>query len=143
MYQMAAESVLSTSGQEVEVLARPERRKFSLEYKLRILGEVDKCTRPGELGALLRREGLYSSTLSNWRRARARGDLVCPGMRKRGPKARPVDDGAKRIMKLERENRRLKRQLDRAEAVIDVQKKVSELLGVDLPETDVGSGKSR
>ena len=140
---MAVDSVLSTSGQEVEVLARPERRKFSLEYKLRILREADGCTRPGELGALLRREGLYSSSLSNWRRARSRGDLVGRGMRKRGPKARPVDEGAKRIMKLERENRRLKRQLERAEAVIDVQKKVSELLGVDLPETDGLTGKSR
>ena len=143
MFEMAMDSVLSASGQEVEVLARPERRKFSLEYKLRLLQEVDKCTRPGELGALLRREGLYSSTLSNWRRARARGDLVGPGMRKRGPKARPVDEGAKRIMKLERENRRLKRRLERAEAVIDVQKKVSELLGVDLPETDGVTGKIR
>jgi len=140
---MALDSVLSTSGQEVEVLARPERRKFSLEYKLRILREADGCTRSGELGALLRGEGLYSSTLSNWRRARARGDLVGPGMRKRGPKARPVDDGAKRIMKLERENRRLKRRLERAEAVIEVQEEVSELLGVDLPETDGVSGKIR
>jgi transposase len=129
---MDVASELSTSGQEVEVLAKPGRRKFSLEYKLRILREADKCTRPGELGALLRREGLYSSALSNWRRARARGDLVGPGMRKRGPKARPVDDGSKRIMKFER-----------AEAVIDVQKKVSELLGVDLPETDGLTGKSR
>lgn len=143
MYEMALDSVSSTSGQEVEVLARAERRKFSLEYKLRILREVDKCTRPGELGAILRREGLYSSTLSNWRRARARGDLVGPGMRKRGPKARPVDEGAKRIMKLERENRRLKRRLERAEAVIDVQKKVSALLGVDLPETNGVTGKIR
>lgn len=140
---MTVESLLSPSGQEVEVLAKPERRKFSLEYKLRILREADKCSRPGELGSLLRREGLYSSTLSNWRRARARGDLVGRGMRKRGPKARPVDEGAKRIMKLERENRRLKRRLERAEAVIDVQKKVSELLGVDLPETDGGRGKTR
>lgn len=140
---MALDTLLSTSGQEVEVLARPERRKFSLEYKLRILREADRCSRPGELGTLLRREGLYSSTLSNWRRARARGDLVGTGIRKRGPKARPVDESSKRIMKLERENRRLKRRLERAEAVIDVQKKVSELLGVDLPETEAGSGKTR
>jgi len=140
---MVLDTLLSPSGQEVEVLARAERRKFSLEYKLRILREADKCSRPGELGALLRREGLYSSTLSNWRRARARGDLVGPGIRKRGSKARPVDEGAKRIMKLERENRRLKRRLERAEAVIDVQKEVSELLGVDLPETEAGSGKTR
>jgi len=143
MFEMGLISELSRSGQEVEVLAKPERRKFSLEYKLRILREADKCSRPGELGSLLRREGLYSSTLSNWRRARARGDLVGPGMRKRCPKGRPVDEGAKRIMKLERENRRLRRRLERAEAVIDVQKKVSELLGVDLPEPDGGHGKIR
>jgi len=143
MFEMSLNPELSRSGQEVEVLAKPERRKFNLEYKLRILREADKCSRPGELGALLRREGLYSSTLSNWRRARARGDLVGPGMRRRGPKARPVDEGAKRIMKLERENRRLRRRLERAEAVIDVQKKVSELLGVDLPEADGKSGKIR
>jgi len=140
---MALDSVLSTSGWEVEVLVRPVRRYFSLEYKLRPLREADKCTRPGELGALLRREGLHSSTLSNWRCARARGDLVGRGMRKRGSKARPVDDGAERIMRLERENRRFKRRLERAEAVIDVQKKASELLGVDLPETDGVSGKIR
>jgi transposase len=143
MYEMAAESVLSLSGQGVEVLAKAERRKFSLGYKLRILGEADRCTRPGELGVLLRREGLYSSTLSNWRRARARGDLAGSGVGRRGPKARSVDAGAKRIMKLERENRRLKRRLERAEAVIEVQKKVSELLGVDLPEPDSGIGKIR
>jgi len=143
MFQMVLDTLLSPSGQEVEVLARAERRKFSLEYKLRLLREADRCSRPGELGALLRREGVYSSTLSNWRRARARGDLVGSGMRKRGPKVRPVDEGAKRIMKLERENRRLKRRLERAEAVIDVQKEVSELLGVDLPETDGVTGKIR
>jgi len=124
-------------------LAKPQRRKYSQEYKLRILREADKCTRPGELGSLLRREGLYSSTLSNWRRARAGGDLGGSGMRKRGPKARPVDDRSKRIMKLERENRRLKRRLERAEAVIDVQKKVSELLGVDLPDVNGGTERSR
>ena len=133
-------SELSRSGQEVEVLAKPERRKFSLEYKLRILREADKCSRPGELGTLLRREGLYSSTLSNWRRARARGDLAGRGIRRRGPKARPADEGSKRIMKLERENRRLKRRLERAEAVIDVQKKVSKLLGTPLAES--GSDES-
>jgi transposase-like protein len=73
MYPMDAGLVLSTSEQGVEVLAKPQRRKYSQEYKLRILREADKCTRPGQLGSLLRREGLYSSTLSNWRRARARG----------------------------------------------------------------------
>jgi len=91
------------------------------------------------LGALLRREGLYSSTLSNWRRARDRGDLSGTGIRKRGPEGRAVDSRDRRIRDLERENRRLKSRLERAEALIDVQKKVSELLGVELPASDEGS----
>ncbi len=124
---------------EVEVLAKPKRRRFTVEYKLRILREADKCVRSGELGALLRREGLYSSTLSNWRRARDRGDLSGTGIRKRGPEGRAVDSRDRRIRDLERENRRLKSRLERAEALIDVQKKVSELLGVELPASDEGS----
>ena len=133
--------MVSPSCSEVEVLAKPERRRFTVEYKMRILREADKCTHPGELGALLRREGLYSSSLSHWRRARDRGDLSGTGIRKRGPEGRLVDRRDRRISELERENRRLKSRLERAEALIDVQKKVSELLGVDLPETDEGSDR--
>jgi transposase len=131
--------MVSSACPEVEVLAKPERRRFTVEYKLRILREADKCTRPGEIGALLRREGLYSSALTSWRRARDRGELSGPGVRKRGPRGKPVDARDRRIGELERENKRLKARLERAEALIDVQKKVSELLGVDLPETDEGS----
>jgi len=133
---MHTESLVSGACPEVEVLAKAERRRFTVEYKKRILREAAGCTRPGEIGALLRREGLYSSALSTWRRARDRGDLSGTGIRKRGPQGRPVDSRDRRISELTRENRRLKTRLERAEALIDVQKKVSELLGIDLPETD-------
>jgi transposase len=136
---METGTVEGSACPEVEVLAKPERRRFTVEYKLGILREADRCVRPGELGALLRREGLYSSTLSNWRRARDRGNLSGTGIRKRGPEGRLVDSRDRQIRDLERENRRLKSRLERAEALIDVQKKVSELLGVDLPEIDGGN----
>jgi transposase len=124
----------SNVGLEVEVLAKAKRRRFSLEYKRRILREADRCNKPGELGALLRREGLYSSSLSTWRAARDRGELGGEGTRKRGPQARPPEPGAKRIAELERENRRLRQRAERAEALVEVQKKLAELLGIDLPE---------
>lgn len=127
-------------GQEVEVLARPERRRFSVEYKRRIVREADQCRKPGEIGALLRREGLYSSQLSAWRAARDRGELGGQGSRRRGPKGKQPDPSAKRIAELERENRRLRKRAERAEALVEVQKKLSELLGVELPESD---GRSR
>ena len=121
-------------GEEVEVLAKAKRRRFTLEYKRRILREADRCRKPGELGALLRREGLYSSSLSSWRAARDRGELGGEGTRKRGPQANSPDPSAKRIAVLERENRRLLQRAERAEALVEVQKKLSELLGIDLPE---------
>ncbi len=124
----------SNIGLEVEVLATAKRRRFSLEYKRRILREADRCSAHGELGALLRREGLYSSSLSTWRAARDRGELGGQGTRKRGPQAKPPDPGAKRIAELERENLRLRHRAERAEALVEVQKKLSELLGIDLPE---------
>jgi transposase-like protein len=115
------------------VRAKPQRRRFSAEYRLRILKEADACKQTGELGALLRREGLYSSHLITWRQQRERGALV--GMRaiKRGPKARPVDP---RVKQLEAENRRLQRKLQRAETIITLQKKVAEILGIPLKPLD-------
>ena len=133
---MDTEVMVSSGCPEVEVLAKPKRRRFTVEYKLRILREAEKCTGRGELGALLRREGLYSSTVSNWRRARERGDLSGTGIGKRGPNAKPQDGRDRRIRELQRENKRLRSRLERAEALIDVQKKVSELLGADLHQTD-------
>ena len=95
--------------------------------------EADACKKPGEVGALLRREGLYSSHLSSWRLARERGELAGLSPRKRGPQAKPKVAREKRIAQLERENRRLRVRAERAEALIEVQKKVSELLGIELP----------
>lgn len=116
-----------------EVTERPKRRRFTAEYKLRVLREADACKGDGDLGALLRREGLYSSHLSVWRRQR--DEIAKAGLkaRKRGPKAKAVDP---RIKQLERENARLKRRLAEAETVIDFQKKLSELLGIPLKPHD-------
>lgn len=117
---------------QTEVVARPKRRTFSAAYKRSILEEADRCSQAGEIGALLRREGLYSSNLTTWRRQRERGELEGA---KRGRK--PVSDEAKELKRLERENERLKQKLEQAELVIEVQKKLSQLLG--LTETKPGA----
>jgi transposase-like protein len=119
---------------EVEVLAKAERRRFSAAYKRRVLREAEACRRPGEVSALLRREGLYSSHLAAWRAARERGELAARGTPRRGPK--PPDPRQKRIAELERENRRLQARAERAEALVEVQKKLAELLGLELPASD-------
>lgn len=116
-----------------EVPAKPERRRFSAEYRLRILKEADACKQPGALGALLRREGLYSSLLTNWRRQREQGAWREMRGRRRGPKPRAVDP---RVKQLEAENRRLQRKLQRAETIITLQKKVAEILGIPLKPLD-------
>src|SRR5881296_3576478 len=108
---------------ETEVVAKARRRRFTAAEKLRVLREADGCTKPGELGALLRREGLYSSHLSAWRAARQRGELAGLTPRPRGPQAKPVDPRDKKIAELERETRRLQARLERAEGLIEVQKK--------------------
>ena len=113
-----------------EVVARAQRRRFSAEYKLRILQEADRCA-PGELGALLRREGLYSSNLSKWRRQRQAGQLAGLRPNKRG---RKVDARAQEVTRLERENARLQVQLERAELIIEAQKKLLVLLNQPIPE---------
>lgn len=115
-----------------EVPEKPERRHFTAEYKMRILAEVDACETHGEIGALLRREGLYSSHLSRWRKRQREGALGALSPKKRGPAPRPVNPLEKRVRELERENRRLSRKLEAAETIIEVQKKVSALLGIDL-----------
>ena len=115
-----------------EVADRPVRRRFSTEYKLRILRQADRCAKPGEIGALLRREGLYSSHLTTWRHERDRGALAALSAKKRGRKAEPPNPLARRVAELERENAKLQRRLKRAEIIIEVQKKVSELLGIPL-----------
>ncbi len=121
---------------EVEVAEKAVRRQFSAEYKRKILKEADACTQEGEIGALLRREGLYSSHLAVWRGARDRGEIAGLAPKKRGPKAVPPDPRDRKIVELERETRRLKSRLERAEALVDLQKKVSAILGIALPESD-------
>ena len=118
-----------------EVVARPKRRQFTVEYKLRILREADGCKEPGEIGALLRREGLYSSHLVLWRRQREEAAHAQLKSRKRGPKAKVQDP---RIKQLEREKARLERRLKRAETIIEIQKKVHEILGIPLKNLDSG-----
>lgn len=115
------------------VFEKPQRRRFSAEYKLRILREADSCKQPGEIGALLRREGLYSSHLVTWRRQRDRIAHEGLASRKRGPKAKVIDP---RVKQLERENARLKRRLQRTELLLDIQKKASEILGIPLNPLD-------
>ena len=115
----------SGSVLDPEVTPRQARRRFTTKYKLEILRKADACTQPGQVGELLRKEGLYSSHLVTWRRGREEG--LTP--KKRGRKAVPVDP---RVKKLEQEKRRLERRLQKAEAIIDFQKKVHALLGIPL-----------
>ena len=116
-----------------EVPAKLQRRRFTAEYRLRILKAADACKRPGEVGALLRREGLYSSHLTQWRRQRDEGALRHLRARRRGPVPKRVDP---RVTQLEAENRRLQRKLQRAETIITLQKKVAEILGIPLKPLD-------
>ena len=119
-----------------EVLEKPVRRRFAVEYKMRILAEADACSEPGMLGELLRREGLYSSHLSMWRRLRDEGVLAGLTPKRRGRKAKPKNPLADEATRLGRENDRLKEQLRQAELIIDVQKKVSEMLSIPLKRLD-------
>ncbi len=124
---------LKAERPETEVSDKAKRRRFTAKYKLRILREAAACTERGELGALLRREGLYSSHLTSWRNQAERGELAGLTPRRRGPKPKPVDPRDKRITQLERELKKVNRRAERAEALVEVQKKLSELLGIALP----------
>ena len=112
---------------------RTSRRGFSAKEKLRILEEADACTEPGEIGALMRREGIYSSYLSRWRRARDEGQLNGLKTKKRGPKKTVDQELAEENAALRRENERLRGRLKQAETIIDVQKKLSQMLGLESP----------
>jgi transposase len=116
-----------------EVCEKEPRRHFTAAYKLRILKEFDACTQP-EKGALLRREGLYHSNICTWSRQREKGELQGLAPKKRGRKAKEANPLAKSVAQLERENRRLNEKLRQAETIIEVQKKVSEILGIPQPE---------
>jgi transposase-like protein len=122
------------------VVERPVRRRFTAEYKRAILKEADLCS-AGEIGALLRREGLYSSHLSSWRRQRDRGELEALTPKKRGRKAKPFSPIAKENERLRRANDALQRRLAQAEIIIEVQKKIAGLLGIPLnPPENGGNG---
>ena len=121
-----------------EVPERPVRRTYPAPYKLRILEEAEACTEHGQLGALLRREGLYASHLKTWRKQRDEGILNGLTPKKRGRKAKPQDPVHEENQRLRRENQRLVARLKQAETIIEVQKKLSEALGIPLdnPETN-------
>ena len=122
-----------------EVVPRARRRRFSNADKRRILQAADRCTRPGEIGALMRREGVYSSSLSTWRRQREAADLAALAPQQRGPKADAGRADALQIAQLTRDNDKLKSQLDKALLVIEVQKKVGALLALLEPGSKPGS----
>ncbi len=118
------ESVIGgRANPSLEVLEKPVRRRFTVQYKAKILAEADACTEAGQFGELLRREGLYSSHLTTWRRQRDKGALVGLTPKQRGRKARPKNPLADEVARLQRENQRLQEQLRQAELIIDVQKK--------------------
>jgi transposase len=121
-------SALPVVSSATQVVPKAKRRLFSASYKQQILQEADACRQSGQLGALLRREGLYSSHLTTWRRQRTRGEL---GTKKRG---KPADPQAKEVARLKRQNEQLQAKLAQAETIIQVQKKLCTLLG--LPAED-------
>ena len=117
---------------EPEVEPRAQRRRYTSEYKERILDEIDRAQEPGEIGAIIRREGLYSQIISKWRQQRQRGRLNDSDQVRRGPKAQAE---TRELSRLKRENEQLRAKLEKAELIIDVQKKVSLLLGIEENET--------
>jgi len=129
----AAGSAAATAP-DPEVAAVAKRRKFPNAEKRRILSAADRCKKPGELGALLRVEGIYSSMLTNWRKQRARGEMSAVVAPKRGPKVDPALAQGRKNQQLERENDRLRRRLAQAQEIIEVQKKLCNLLGLPTAE---------
>lgn len=127
---------MSALVQDVEVMAKAKRRMFSAKEKLRVLKEADAITDVGGIGALLRREGLYSSHLTEWRRARAAGELDALAPKKRGRKAAEVNPLEKEVVELKRALAKAESRARRAEALVDLQKKVAELLGNPFPKED-------
>jgi transposase-like protein len=129
---------LVVSGEQRHAEGMPEkaqRRRFTAAYKLQVLQDAGRCTKPGELGALLRREGLYSSHLAAWRTAQRRGALAGPA-RRRGPPPRAPHPQATRVTQLERQLAAAVKRAERAEAIVEIQKKVAALLGRPLEPTE-------
>jgi len=139
----ATPAVAATAGEvapdrrlEPEVLETPRRRRFTADYKLRIVEEADRCTEPGQVGSLLRREGLYSSQLSTWRKQVQSGSLGALTPRKRGRKSKSTEPLSQENQQLRHEVERLQAELKKAHTIIDVQKKLSEMLGLPSPKLD-------
>jgi transposase len=128
--------VTAPASPSPELSDRPRRRTFTAQDKLRILAETDRATAPGGIGAILRREGLYSSALTDWRRQRDAGAFTALVPGKRGPKATDPSPLSAEVTALQRDNARLALRLTRAEAIIDIQKKVAALLGIPLTPSD-------
>ena len=126
------------TNSDPEVLENKPRRKFTAKYKLDILQKADSCTEPGQIGALLRREGLYSSNLTTWRRQRDQGLLDVMSPKKRGRKKQEINPLSQEVARLQKENARLKNKLKQAETIIEVQKKISEILGTG-PDPNEGN----
>lgn len=129
--QRSAEVIPGAAPRSTEVLERPTRRRFPAEYRRRILAECD-AAEAGQIGAILRREGLYASHLTSWRKTQRRAELAALESQKRGPKP-SKDERDARIARLEREKAALEKKLRKAEVIIDLQKKVSQILGIALP----------
>ena len=123
-----------TKKPDAEVAAKGKRRRFTNEYKRKILARADKCKKPGEIGELLRREGLYSSHLAGWRDLRSAGQLGGEA-KKRGPKPKPVDANAKRVAELEREVTKLRARAERAEFLVEMQKKMQAIFETQATES--------
>ncbi len=121
---------VQTERPDPEVPEKKARRTFTAKYKLRVLGEIDKLTDSGKIGNFLRGEGLYSSHIRTWSRQRDQGLLQGLSPKKRGRKKKEVNPLTEKIARLERENKRLQDKLRKAETIIDVQKKISELMGL-------------
>ena len=127
--------MLEIMPRDSEVSPKPKRRTFTAEYRHQIVKEAAACTKPGEIGALLRREGLYSSHLVDWRRAAERGELAALTPKKRGAKPK-LDERDRKLAEQEREIAKLRARAERAELLVEIQKKVSLALGIPLDDSD-------
>jgi len=130
-------TAITSLGEVTEVPEKARRRTYTVDYKLKIVKEADACKGTGDIGALLRREGLYSSQLTTWRQARDRGELASgAAAKKRGPKATPVDPRDKKIADLERQIAKVTTRAERAEAIAEIQKKLAALFGRPFPSEE-------
>lgn len=129
----------SAAIQETEVMTKPKRRSFTAEYKRDVLRQAAACTKPGDMGALLRREGLYSSHVATWRREMEQRGLAGLAPHKRGPKVIPLTAAEVENRRLRQENTVLTARAERAEMLVEIQKKLSTLLGLELPKPDENS----